>query len=57
MMQFMAKSRDFVQAAITSGNWDKAREFYYSWIPDNAATEKYLREGDFKRMTPLTDMG
>ena len=57
MMRFMAQSRDLVHAAVASGNWDKAREYYYSWIPDNATMGKYLRQGDFRLITPLTDMG
>ena len=56
MMRFMAKSRDLVRAAVDSGNWDEAREYYYSWIPNNATIEKYLNQGGFRRMTPLTDM-
>ena len=56
MMSFMAESRDLVHAAVASGNWDKAREYYHSWIPDNATMEKYLSLGDFRLMTPLTDM-
>lgn len=56
IIQFMATSRDLVHAAIASGNWDDARKFYYSWIPDNATTEQYLSEGEFRHITPLTDM-
>jgi hypothetical protein len=50
---FMIGSRDHVQAALRSGNWTAAREYYISQIPDPSTVEDRVRTGDLLRITPF----
>ena len=50
---FMIGSRDHVQAALRSGNWTAAREYYISQIPDPYTIEDRVRNGDLLRIMPF----
>jgi hypothetical protein len=52
-MKFMLDSRDVVQAALASGNTDKAREFFNAQIPDIETRDQWLAEGSARRICPL----
>ena len=53
---FMTGSRDHVQAALRSGNWTAAREYYISQIPDPSTVEDSVRTGDLLRIKPFDDI-
>jgi hypothetical protein len=52
-LQFMLQSRDECRAALETGNWDNARKFYYSMIPDENETEELIRRGELLRIDPF----
>jgi hypothetical protein len=52
-LTFMLESRDRLQKALESGNWEEAREFFNSMIPDSEACERMLQAGDMRRYSPL----
>jgi hypothetical protein len=54
-VSFMLESRDQLRAALASGNWEEARNFYNSMIPENATHEHYLSTGDLRIFKPLAD--
>lgn len=54
-IHFMLQSRDQLQAALKTGNWDDARNFYYSMIPDENDTEELIRRGDLLRIDPFAN--
>ena len=53
---FMTGSRDHVQAALRSGNWTAAREYYISQTPDPSTVEDSVRTGDLLRIKPFDDI-
>lgn len=52
---FMLQSRDQLQTALATGNWEAARKFYYSMIPDERHTEDLIKSGDLLRIDPFSD--
>jgi hypothetical protein len=52
-IEFMLQSRDECRAALESGNWDNARKFYYSMIPNENDTEELIRRGELLRIDPF----
>jgi len=53
---FMIGSRDHVQAALVSGNWTAAREYFNSQMPDPSTVEDRVRTGDLLRIRPFDDI-
>jgi len=56
LIPFMMESRDVIRSAFMSGDWEEAREYYISWIPDAASVLGYLESGDLVRFSPLNSM-
>ena len=54
-LTFMLESRDHVQRALQTGNWDDAKKFFDKQIPDEETTERLLKSGSLRRITPLYD--
>jgi len=54
-LRFMLQSRDEVRAALETGNWDNARNLYYSMIPDEDDIEELIRRGDLLRIDPFVN--
>jgi len=54
-VSFMLQSRDQVRAAEATGNWDAARNFYYSMIPDEHDIEDLVRSGTLLRIDPFSE--
>ena len=52
---FMLESRDHLQAAEATGNWEAARNFYYSMIPDERDIEDLIQNGDLLIIDPFSD--
>jgi hypothetical protein len=52
---FMLESRDHVQAALSTGNWQAARNFYDSMIPDEGDIEDLIEQDDLVRIDPFSD--
>jgi len=55
-MSFMTESRDVIRTAFMTGDWEQAREYYISWIPDAGSISQYLENGDLIRISPLNSM-
>jgi hypothetical protein len=54
-LEFMLQSRDECRAALETGNWDNARNFYYSMIPDAKDVEELIRRGELLRIDPFAN--
>ncbi|BCK57437.1 hypothetical protein [Nocardia wallacei] len=54
-LSFMLRSRDLVHAAIESGDWDEARAYFHSWIPDTDTREKLLTTGALQHFDPMAE--
>jgi hypothetical protein len=54
-LTFMLDSRDKLQQALESGQWEDAREFFNGMIPDPEACQRMLETGDMRKYTPLDD--
>jgi hypothetical protein len=52
-LRFMLDSRDHVQKALRTGDWEEAREFFNKQIPEPQTIETLLSAGDLKRFYPL----
>lgn len=52
---FMIGSRNHVQAALASSNWDAAQEYFHSQIPDPSTIEPRVRTGDLLRICPFNN--
>lgn len=52
---FMLESRDVVLAALASGDWEEAHNFWNALIPDAATIEELVSDGALLRISPLTE--
>jgi len=52
---FMLGSRNHILAALASGNWDAARAYFNSHIPDPSTIERRVQTGDLLRICPFPD--
>jgi len=52
-VSFMLKSRDQLQKALETGDWEEARKFFAALIPDEETIQRYIKSGDLKRFYPL----
>lgn len=57
IMDFMLRSRDVVQKAHESGDWDDARVFFSRGILDTEARNEAISRGKIRRYTPFADPG
>jgi len=55
LLQFMLDSRDIVQAALRTGNWEEAREFFNKQIPSDDEMQELLSSGALRIIDPLVD--
>ena len=56
LLSFMTQSRDVIRSALMTGNWEEARKYYISWIPDTETVSRYLENGGLIRISPLNGM-
>ncbi|MEV6273840.1 hypothetical protein [Nocardia sp. NPDC051832] len=55
-LKFMLRSRDLVRAAIESGDWSAARQYFQSWIPDERGRERMLAADELRVYSPVTEL-
>jgi hypothetical protein len=53
LFPFMTQSRDLVRAGLETGEWEEARKYYTSWIPDAESVAGYLESGGLMRISPF----
>jgi hypothetical protein len=55
-LTFMLESRDHVQKALATGNWEEARKFYDSLIPDAETRHTLFESGVLRQYMPFADI-
>jgi hypothetical protein len=53
LFPFMTQSRDLVRAGLETGEWEEARKYYTSWIPDAESVARYVESGELMRISPF----
>ena len=53
--EFMFKSRDLVQAALSTGHWAAARAFYDEQVYDDVTVQYFLSKKTLRRYSPLIE--
>ncbi|MFJ1461056.1 hypothetical protein [Nocardia sp. N2S4-5] len=56
LLSFMLRSRDLVHAALESGDWNEARTYFHSWIPDNKTRDQLLATGALQHFAPMAEL-
>lgn len=56
-VKFMTQSRDVVQKALKTGNWEKAKAFFDKRMLSLELRDQAISEGKLRRYRPLVDSG